>query len=134
MENTPEPSLKDKNPRQFLEEMIGELEVLAIFARAMHKNPVVVLIDGSSPWATGTKRLLAEIDIHPNPISSNPFLKGCGDWTVCEIAAKSAPALAQFILDPPTNPNRVKIVMFHQTTEGLRIACSDILPDEPRWH
>lgn len=134
MEKLAEVKHEGQNPRQYLEGVMSELELLAAFAKACNTQPVIVLIDGSSPWATRSKLLLSAVSIQTELISGDGYLKGVGDWTICKIAAKSAPALAEFLLDPPTDPSRIKVVMFHQTETGLRIACSDFLPDEYLWH
>lgn len=122
------------NPKQYLEGKTDELENLALYAKAYTEKPVVVLVDGSSPWATATKVLLSAMSIEPDLQSPDGFLKGCGSWDICEIAAKSAPTIAEHLLEAPTESTKVRIVMFYQTPTGLRIACTDISLAEYPYH
>lgn len=114
------------SPQQYLTQTAAELGRLAVFAKAYAAQPVVVLIDKRSPWVTKTKRLLAEILLHSGEHTTDGFLKGCSDWKICEIAAKSAPTIAKNVLTPPEEPSHVRIVMFYETRTGLRIACTDL--------
>ncbi|OGG65630.1 hypothetical protein A3I99_02665 [Candidatus Kaiserbacteria bacterium RIFCSPLOWO2_02_FULL_45_11b] len=122
------------NPKQFLEGRAAELENLALYAKASTNSPVVVLVDGNSPWATATKVLLSAMSIEPDMQSPDGFLKGCGSWDICEIAAKSAPTIAEHLLEAPKESTEVRIVMFYQTPTGLRIACTDISLAEYPYH
>jgi hypothetical protein len=123
-----------QNVRCYLEKITGELENLALYAKASTKDPVVVLVDGCSPWATATKFLLSAMSIEPDSFSSDGFLKGCGDWRICEIAAKSAPTIAEHLLATPPSPTKVRVVMFYQNPNGLRIACTDLSLEEHPYH
>ena len=120
--------------RSYLEQIIAELENLALYAQASVKDPVVVLVDGYSPWATATKILLSAMSIEPDSFSSDGFLKGCGDWRICHIAAKSAPTIAEHLLATPSEPSKVRVVMFYQNPNGLRIACTDLSLSEHPYH
>lgn len=122
------------NPQHYLEQSVDELGRLAIFAKACNEQPVVVLIDGRSPWATQTKKLLSEVSIQSDENIGDGFLKGCSGWEICEIAARSAPTIAEHVLATPTEPSGVRIVMFYQTSTGLRIACTDICLGEFQHH
>lgn len=114
------------NPRDLLEGMVNQLGEIAQFASNNIFSPVVVLVQSQSPWAVGTKLVLSNLSFCSGHYEQDGFLIGCSDHTICEIAARSAPTIAEHLMAKPEEHSAVKIVMFYQRDDGLRIACADI--------
>lgn len=114
------------NPRALLEGMVNQLGEIAQFASNNIFSPVVVLVQSQSPWAVGTKLVLSNLSFCSGHYEQDGFLIGCSDQTICEIAARSAPTIAKHLMAIPKEHSAVKIVMFYQRDDGLRIACTDI--------
>ena len=117
---------KHINPGEFLEDISEELADLANQANASIFNPVVVVVDKNSPWVTRNNVLLSAISLHYESDYKDGFLKGCGDWNICQIAAKSSEEVAEYVLEIPADPAKVKVVMFYEAPTGLRVACAYI--------
>lgn len=119
------------NPKDLLEGIVNQLGAIAQYASNHLFSPVVVLVESQSPWAVGTKLVLSNLSFCDGYCEQKGFLIGCSDYTICEIAARSAPTIAEHLRAEPKDHSIVKIVMFYQRADGLRIACSDISIETP---
>ena len=103
------------NPRECIEGIFEQLEILARQANSSIFNPVVVLVDKDSPWVTKTKMIMQALSLRAEE-EEQGLLTGYANWSICEIAARSAPGIAEHILRVPSDPQKVKVVFFLPNT------------------